>query len=263
MSVPEPHIPAHVPPSRVRDVDLYNVPGASEDVHLAWKRVQDECPSVFFTPRHGGYWVITRAELLDQAWPDHERFSSDRAIGIPRQPDAPAQLPIELDPPVHRFFRHPLNMALRRGRTGAVGARPRAEHRAHRRTQAARRMRVRRGLCRSRTYGGISVDRGTALERSRVVDTARRGHDARRFVEAKGRALQEIFGYLESWLKERREQPGDDLISRILQVQVGDRPISHEEALSECALVLFGGLTRSRGRWRSLRASREAPRTSA
>src|SRR5262249_46134733 len=33
-----------------------------------------------------------------------------------------------------------------------------------------------------------------------------------------------------------------DLISRIVQVQVGDRPISHEEALSECALVLFGGL---------------------
>ena len=60
--------------------------------------------------------------------------------------------------------------------------------------------------------------------------------------EAKGRALQEIFGYLEAWLKERREQPGDDLISRILQVQVGDRPIGHAEALSECALVLFGGL---------------------
>ena len=34
------NIPAHVPSDRVRDVDLYNLPGASEDVHLAWKRVQ-------------------------------------------------------------------------------------------------------------------------------------------------------------------------------------------------------------------------------
>ena len=36
-------------------------------------------------------------------------------------------------------------------------------------------------------------------------------------------------------------QPGEDLISRILQIQVDGRPISHQEALSECALVLFGG----------------------
>ena len=52
-----------MPRSRVRDVDLYNVPDASEDVHLAWKRVQDECPAVFYPPRYGGYWVITRAVL--------------------------------------------------------------------------------------------------------------------------------------------------------------------------------------------------------
>ena len=112
MSTTELHVPPHVPAARVRDVDLYNLPGASEDVHLAWKKVQDECPAVFFTPRYGGYWVITRAELLEQAWPDYERFSSDRAIGIPRQLDAPAQLPIEVDPPLQQVFRRPINMAL-------------------------------------------------------------------------------------------------------------------------------------------------------
>ena len=105
-------IPSHVPPERVRDVDLYNLPGADEDVHLAWKRVQDACPDVFYTPRYGGYWVITRADLLDQAWPDHEGFSSDCAIAIPRQPGAPAQRPIEIDPPEHRYFRHPINVSM-------------------------------------------------------------------------------------------------------------------------------------------------------
>jgi hypothetical protein len=54
MSATEPQIPAHVPPDRVRDVDLYNLPGAREDVHLAWKRVQDETSAVFHTPRYGG-----------------------------------------------------------------------------------------------------------------------------------------------------------------------------------------------------------------
>ena len=61
-------------------------------------------------------------------------------------------------------------------------------------------------------------------------------------IEAKQRALQEIFGYLESWLKERPERPGDDLISRILQLKVAIDRLTHQEALSECALVLFGGL---------------------
>src|SRR4030095_16878664 len=55
-------------------------------------------------------------------------------------------------------------------------------------------------------------------------------------IEAKQKALQEIFQYLESWLKERGEHPGDDLISRILQLRVEDRPLTHQEALSECAL---------------------------
>jgi cytochrome P450 len=54
--------------------------------------------------------------------------------------------------------------------------------------------------------------------------------------------LKEIFGYLEGWIAKRREAPGDDLISRIIQVKVGDRPITHQEVVSECALVLFGGL---------------------
>jgi hypothetical protein len=64
MSATEPHIPTHVPPDRVRDVDLCDLPGAREDVHLAWKRVQDESPPVSFTPRYGGYRVIARLACL-------------------------------------------------------------------------------------------------------------------------------------------------------------------------------------------------------
>ena len=82
MSTMDPFVPSHVPPERIRDVDLYNLPGAHEDVHLAWKKIQDEAPAVFFTPRYGGYWVITRADILDQVWPDFEGFSS-RSIATP------------------------------------------------------------------------------------------------------------------------------------------------------------------------------------
>ena len=219
------------------------LPGAREDVHLAWKRVQDESPAIFYTPRYGGHWVIARAELIEQVWPDHERFSSDCAIGIPRVPNAPAQLPIEVDPPLHRFFRHPLNLALspkavlqlsQRARALSIalieGFRPKGECEFVADFASHVPMEVFLSI-----VGLPSSDREWLIRRAEIMT---RGGEP----EAKGRALQEIFGYLESWLKERRERPADDLISRILQVQVGDRPINREEALSECALVLFGGL---------------------
>jgi hypothetical protein len=50
MPATDTQIPAHVPPDRVRDVDLYDLPGVRDDVHLAWQRVQDECPAIFYTP---------------------------------------------------------------------------------------------------------------------------------------------------------------------------------------------------------------------
>lgn len=235
-------IPAHVPRDRVRDVDLYDLPGAAQDVHLAWKRVQEESPAVFFTPRHGGYWVLTRAELLDQAWPDFTTFSS-RHIAIPRQPGAPAQRPIEIDPPQHRFFRHPINMAVspkalqalaERARTLSVelieGFKPRGECEFVADYAAHVPMEVFLTIVEL-----PSTDREWLIRRAEVMT---RGNS----VDAKLVALKEVFDYLEKWVEERRRKPGDDLISKILQIRVEDRPITHEEALSECALVLFGGL---------------------
>jgi len=242
MNPPNADIPAHVPPDRVRDVDLYDLPGAAQDVHLAWKRVQDECPAVFYTPRHGGYWVLTRAELLDRVWPDFQAFSS-RHIAIPRQPGAPAQRPIEIDPPEHRFFRHPINVAVSPRALQTLSERARAL------SVALIEDFLPRGECEFVADYAAHVpmevfltivnlpssDREWLIRRAEVMT---RGSS----VEAKQVALQEVFDYLERWIQERRRTPGDDLISRILQIRVDDRPITHEEALSECALVLFGGL---------------------
>ncbi|ROZ71319.1 cytochrome P450 [Ramlibacter sp. WS9] len=239
----QPSVPAHVPPERVRDVDLYNLPGAQEDVHLAWKRIQDEAPDLYFTPRNGGYWVLNRAALMNQVWPDHERFSSAKAIGIPNIPQMPAQIPIEVDPPQHRYFRHPINVAVS----------PRAIQSF---TVEARALAIEliegfkaRGECEFvaefAQFLPITIflrlvdlpvsDRPWLLERAELMV---RSAD----MVARMQAYQEIVGYLDGWVRKRRDQPGTDLISQILQIRVGDRPITHEEAVSESALVLFGGL---------------------
>jgi cytochrome P450 len=236
------NIPAHVPSERVRDVDLYNLPGADEDVHLAWKKVQDENPDVFYTPRYGGYWVVTRAALLERIWPDHEAFSS-RHISIPRIEGAPPQLPLEADPPVHQYFRAPVSVALSpkavrtltdRARALAIelieGLRPKGRCDFVHEFAAHLPMEIFLSI-----VDLPSEDREWLIARAQIMTRGAK-------VEAKQQALGEIFGYLEKWIGQRREHPGEDLISRILQIRVADRPISHQEALSECALVLFGGL---------------------
>ena len=235
-------IPAHVPPERVRDVDLYNLPGADDDVHLAWKKVQDENPDIFYTPRYGGYWIVTRASLLDQIWPDHERFSS-RHISIPRIEGAAPQLPIETDPPVHQHFRAPVSVALSPKAVRILTDRARALA-----IELIERLRPKGGCEFVHEFAAHlpmeiflsivdlpSKDREWLIARAEIMTRGGK-------VEDKQRALQEIFGYLEEWIRQRREHPGEDLLSRILQIRIGDRPITHEEALSECALVLFGGL---------------------
>jgi cytochrome P450 len=234
---------AHVPPELVRDIDLFDLPGAHEDVHLAWRRLQDGSPDMWYWPRHGGYWVVNRAALLAEAFPDFERFSSDRAISIPPIPGTPAQLPIDADPPLHGFYRRPLNVAMA----------PRAV-RIH--ADEARALAIEliealkpRGQCEFVADFARHLPMTIFLrlvdlplgDRERLIGLAEqmiRGGTQ----EAKYAALTATYAYLEEWVLRRREHPGDDLLSRIVQMQVDGRAATHEEALGECALVLFGGL---------------------
>src|ERR1700730_9717524 len=79
-------ISAHVPAELVRDFNLYQFPGSDSGIHDAWKRIQDEWPEVFFTPHFGGYWVLTRADLLEAAWPDGWLFCAAAFVRTCRHP---------------------------------------------------------------------------------------------------------------------------------------------------------------------------------
>ncbi len=105
-----PTAPEHVPRRLVTDFDYQNIPGHEEDVHLAWSRVH-AFPDIFWTPRHGGHWVATRAEDIDVMQVDHRRFSL-RSITIPPTPGDHVRLaPLEYDPPEHTPLRAVLSPA--------------------------------------------------------------------------------------------------------------------------------------------------------
>ncbi|WP_227996740.1 cytochrome P450 [Nocardia australiensis] len=55
------------------------------------------------------------------------------------------------------------------------------------------------------------------------------------------RALTELTEYLRSHISRLRKQPDDNLISRILESREQDPPLTDDEVISTCALLIFGG----------------------
>jgi cytochrome P450 len=237
-----PVTPEHVPPHLVRDVDVFNLPGAEEDVHLAWRRLQQEGPEIFWTPRNGGHWIATRAEDIEALQLDHEHFSM-AALSIPKTAASAPAIPISLDPPHHWPFRKLMQPAFL----------PRAVDRLEDgvRATAIRLIEALAPLGRCEFVGDFAtrlpitvfmemMDLPVAdMERLRpLADTATRSPDVAERRKASGAMAQ----YVMTYVRQRRETPGDDLISFVGRGEVDGRPISFEETLSMVVLLMFGGL---------------------
>src|SRR6218665_991918 len=61
-------------------------------------------------------------------------------------------------------------------------------------------------------------------------------------VNKRHEASLKMHAYLLKWVKERREKAGSDLLSRVVNVEIGGERISEDEAVSYAMLLLFGGL---------------------
>lgn len=106
-------VPDHVPADLARDFDLYNIPGLvngySDDIFAVWKAVQDSYPDVFWTPRHGGHWVLTRHDDMAAMLVNPATFSN-------LEPFVPSGIvphtgPSQLDAPEHGPFRKLVSLA--------------------------------------------------------------------------------------------------------------------------------------------------------
>jgi len=237
-------IPNHIPPELVRDFNIFDFEGSSDDVHKAWRRVIDEEPDIFYTPVFGGFWVLNSAALLEKAWPEAELLSSGDGIGIPPSPkEFPPQLPIESDDPLHRTLRRPLNIALSPKGVSqlAVGARALA-------IELIEDL-LPKGRCNFVSDFSLKMPMEIFL---RIVDLPLKDreylisltHDAIKNpdIERRFEATKEMFAYLENWVHERVEKPGDDLMSTIVNMDVDGRPLTHSERIGYMSQIMFGGL---------------------
>ena len=96
-------IPAHVPPERVIRFDFRNDAAIRRD---PWSYIAglDRRPDIFFSPDLGGYWVVTRAALIDEVFSRHDLFTAT-SLAIPKRDSSLVLIPNNLDPPAHASYR--------------------------------------------------------------------------------------------------------------------------------------------------------------
>lgn len=238
-------VPDHVPSELVRNFNLFDFEGSSADVHRAWRRVIETEPPIFYTPLFGGYWVLNRAELLEEVWPDAELFSSGLGgVGIPPTPkDFPPFLPIDSDDPFHRALRRPLNIALSPKAIGQLAITARSL------TVDLIDGLIARGECDFvnefslimpmelflRIVDLPSSDRGYLI--SLAHDSIKNPDVQRRFA-----ATKEMIAYVDTWVKKRVAEPGSDLISIVVTMDADGRRLSHDEQVGYITQLMFGGL---------------------
>ena len=102
-AVPAAVVPAHVPPDRVVHFDFRRGPDFLADPWGVLAAMTAK-PDIVFSPELGGYWVPTKAEIIDEVFRRHDLFSS-RQISIPRVERRAKSIPAGLDPPEHGKYR--------------------------------------------------------------------------------------------------------------------------------------------------------------
>jgi cytochrome P450 len=235
--------PDHVPAELVRDFDIFDVPGSQTDIQLALRAVQQSCPDIFWTPRNGGHWVATRAKDIEVMQRDHGRFSNNRYLVPKKPPGVQRELPLETDPPRHTALRRPLTLAFT----------PRVVSENEPRIRALA-IELIEGFLERRSCEFVAefaqvFPIGIFLDFMQLPREDRHSllPIVKKVVGGRTPAIRlegqhELLGYIGPIVRRRRTHPGDDILSRLVNVEDGAERISEDDAISYATLVLFGGL---------------------
>ncbi|RYD89224.1 MAG: cytochrome P450, partial [Sphingomonadales bacterium] len=246
-------IPAHVDPRFVIDYDVYGDRRFFEtgDLHEGlYKLGEEEGRGIFWTPRNGGHWLINGHALMFDAVRDYETFSSNNKVArhgamvmIPSMGgDEPIFAPQSLDPPEHGVFRRPLMKAFAPG--------------------PVKEMEV--GI---RAIATKLIDHIAPLGKAEFLSMVAEPLPVTVFLKMMGMPLERILEFRE-WMSDmasddidkrtgcfinidkamgeliraRMDKREDDLISRLLDEDVGGRTPTFDEMQSYCLLLFTAGL---------------------
>jgi cytochrome P450 len=219
-------------------------PDLATDPFSVYAKLRERCP-LHRSEAWDGFWVVASHRLVDEVAHDDARFCTGQGVSFPHAGNPRPLIPLEIDPPDTVTWRRLMTPLF----SPAATERRTAEIRAIARDLidgfAAR------GRC-----DGVSefAEALPARETMRLVglpeerwreclDAIHVGvHESARDLDKAVDAMIEVAVLLAETMEAREADPADDLISFLLSAQFEGRPVSEEEILDICLLMLFGGL---------------------
>jgi hypothetical protein len=221
-------------------------PGLWRDPYPTYERLRNEDPVHFVTER--GFWVLSRFADVMSATCDTEIFSS--AYGLTFEEDEITKLGlmptlVMMDRPRHTLYRRLVNSMFT----------PRAVAERERAVRAFTRARIEHvvdigdadfvaevasplpSFVVADYLGVPESDRSSfGTWSSAIVQANAAGN-----VLSAGRAVGELYGYFTGLAAAKKKSPGTDMVSVLLQSEVDGRPVSTEEILGFCFVMIAGG----------------------
>lgn len=235
-------VPKHIPQQVVFDFDIYGDDRLTENLHESYEKLHRDAPDVFWTPRNGGHWMITRYEDIMDVVRDPEHFSV-REMQIPRVEDPPLFIPLSLDPPDNIPYRQALMPFFAPKTVRAME--PKIRQFAIEMIEAVEE----KGECdfvddiSSQFPVSVFMElMGMPLERLREFRTQADAYFESRSDEDVAANFGKIVAIMTELIEMRKADPKDDLISKMTQFQINGRDITLGELQSICSILFLGGM---------------------
>lgn len=242
--------PPHVAAERVADIDMYNHIEGEEDYHESWVRIRNaHTTDLVWTPHNGGHWIALRGSMIREIYGDYSRFTSEvmyipKAVG-----ELYDMIPVRMDPPEHTPFRAVLLNSLNLREVRKV------EGEVRRVAISLMEPLKNRGECEfcadySRQFpihvflamAGLPEKDAPMLRELAAGMLQVPAGTPEEMAASFGRAKDAFWDYVRPVVAGRKANPGDDLISAIVNSEIDGREMTERESLSLIALVLLAGL---------------------
>lgn len=231
--------------------DLQSDPAAAQCPFHAASKLLDGPPIQFKRGEHhvraeglGGNWVITRQALQAEVLRNPDLFSSHLAIGFSRLigEDWPL-VPLELDPPEHTHFRMLLMPWFSPAKAQEMS--PEIRNLA---ISLIEDIKHRGSIEFMEHFGSVFpvtvFMQMMGLPREQMPRFLQWENDMLRgeTMEIRGEAALAIKTYLLDLVEERRKNPGNDIVSYILDCDIEGAPLSEDRILGTVFMLFAGGL---------------------
>lgn len=253
MTAPQPEVapfvvPPHVPPELVWDHDVDSFPMQFDDPYVGACDAMHAGPDIVWAKRgaHGGRpgWLLTRFQHLEEVYVDAARFSAAYSHGAARFLGFDLRLlPMESDPPDHKIYRQILQPFFQPSAVKSI------EEMVRKTCDDL--------IARFETQGGCEFvgDFASLFPSHIFLNLMGMPHEKLpEFFEwehafLRGSSWEEqvagtraLYDYMAEFAEERRRDPGDDLVSKIVTAEVAGRKLSDAEAVGMCMTLYLGGL---------------------